>query len=111
MLEVDLPADYADEELSRDPRYRIVVRARDAAGNFEELEGYVGADGRWHFETDPLMPGIPHVYRVWTDLVQIDTRVEIRAGRQVEETYETPVKPLDVRYVRLIMGRISELPF
>ncbi|MFV0446450.1 MAG: hypothetical protein ACK5Q5_22990 [Planctomycetaceae bacterium] len=44
----------------------------------------------WHFETKPLYPGVPHVYKV-----------ELVNGGAVT----------DVRYVRLIRGRIIELAF
>ncbi len=43
----------------------------------------------WHFETDPLIPGIPHVYRVEAD---VDGQC-------------------DARYVRLIRGRRVVLEF
>lgn len=44
----------------------------------------------WHFETRPLLPGIPHVYKVEA----------INGG-----------KTTSVRYVRMIPGRILELTF
>lgn len=44
----------------------------------------------WHFESKPLYPGVPHVYKV-----------ELVNGGAVT----------DVRYVRLVRGRIIELAF
>jgi hypothetical protein len=44
----------------------------------------------WHFETKALSPGLPHVYRV-----------ESRRGGKAQ----------DVRYVRLVRGRILEVNF
>lgn len=44
----------------------------------------------WHFETRPLYPGLPHIYRV-----------ESRSGGQITA----------VRYVRLVRGRILEVTF
>jgi hypothetical protein len=44
----------------------------------------------WRFETDPLIPGLPHIYRL-----------EARCGGVTT----------DVRYVRLIRGRVLETRF
>lgn len=57
----------------------------------DEVDGFQDLDDPciWHFETDPLLPGIPHVYRVEAD---IDGQC-------------------DVRYVRLIRGRRVVLEF
>ncbi len=44
----------------------------------------------WHFETKPLLPGIPHVYKVEAVNGGVTT---------------------DVRYVRLLRGRIIDLTF
>lgn len=44
----------------------------------------------WHFETKPLLPGIPHVYKVEA----------VNGGVAT-----------DVRYVRLLRGRIIDLTF
>lgn len=56
------------------------------------VDGYRDAvnPALWHFETDPLIPGLPHIYRV-----------EARCGGVTT----------DVRYVRLIRGRILEVNF
>ncbi|WP_437227059.1 hypothetical protein SH661x_000154 [Planctomicrobium sp. SH661] len=48
----------------------------------------------WHFTSEPLIPGIPHIYR-------IEARVE---GPDGEEKMEE-------RWVRLIMGRVIEVSF
>jgi len=48
----------------------------------------------WHFTSEPLIPGIPHIYR-------IEARV----------TDENGEEKVDERYVRLIMGRVIEVTF
>lgn len=47
----------------------------------------------WHFTSEPLTPGIPHIYR-------IEARVNGPEGEKMEE-----------RFVRLIMGRVIEVSF
>ncbi|MCA8997025.1 MAG: hypothetical protein KDA80_08565 [Planctomycetaceae bacterium] len=44
----------------------------------------------WHFESEPLLPGLPHIYRV---------EAKFPDGQMQE------------RYIRLIMGRLVELDF
>lgn len=58
----------------------------------DEVKGFQDEQnpGVWHFETKPLLPGVPHVYKV-----------ELINGGVTT----------DVRYVRLIRGRIIELTF
>lgn len=60
------------------------------------LEGFQDAKdpNLWHFESTPLYPGLPHIYRV-------------RATFRNPDGTETQ----DVRYLRLIMGRVVELRF
>lgn len=55
----------------------------------DELDGFQDPENPdvWHFETDPLIPGLPHVYRVEAARPEIDPSLA------------------DVRYVRLIRGR------
>ena len=65
----------------------------------ENLNGYRGKDGVWHFETGrPLVPGIPHIYRV-------------HIGPQPVRTYATRFATGDMRTVRLIRGRIVDLRY
>jgi hypothetical protein len=61
----------------------------------DELDGFQdpGYPDVWHFESDPLIPGIPHVYRIEA----------VRDG--VAESLP------DVRYVRLIRGRRVTLDY
>ena len=47
----------------------------------------------WHFQADPLMPGLKHIYR-------IEARFNGPEGPTMQE-----------RYVRLIMGRVIEVEF
>ncbi|MEZ6055383.1 MAG: hypothetical protein R3C01_01640 [Planctomycetaceae bacterium] len=64
----------------------------------DDVEGYRDErDGSlWHFETKPLIPGQPHVYRV-------ETRTP------GTEAYKGDI--IDVRYVRLVPGRVLTLTF
>lgn len=48
----------------------------------------------WHFTSEPLIPGIPHIYRIEARFVDDDGK------ERMEE-----------RYVRLIMGRVIEVTF
>lgn len=48
----------------------------------------------WHFTSEPLIPGIPHIYRIEARIV----------GEDGEEKMEE-------RFVRLIMGRVIEVAF
>jgi hypothetical protein len=59
-----------------------------------DVEGFEGNDGLWHFETKkPLTPGLPRI-------------VAIKAKRIVNGAVVN-----DVRYVRLIPGRIVDIEF
>jgi hypothetical protein len=53
----------------------------------DEVAGFQDVDDPciWHFETDPLIPGIPHVYRIEADVNgQCDARwVRLIRGRRV----------------------------
>lgn len=62
---------------------------------WDQLDGFRNEtdSGLWHFESRPLVPGVPHIYRV-------EARVPGPSG---ESTH--------VRYVRLIWGRRVELTF
>lgn len=49
----------------------------------------------WRLETEaPLLPGVPHIYAI-----------------KAEKTLPTGQKQVDVRWVRLIMGRVVDLEF
>ena len=80
-------------------------------GNFKPLEGYRGADGIWHFESDPLLPTVPHIYNVHFELIREETIEEIRYGRRFKRVIERNLGSLGVRRVRLIPGRIVDLIF
>ena len=58
------------------------------------LKGFQDHQDRsmWHFTADPLIPGIPHIYRVEAHFDGLDGK------DRIEE-----------RYVRLIMGRVVEI--
>lgn len=61
----------------------------------DELDGFQDAHDPdlWHFESDTLIPGLPHVYRV--------------------EAVRPGISPtlVDVRWVRLIRGRLVTLDY
>lgn len=61
----------------------------------DRLDGFQDAENpdMWHFETEPLYPGLPRIYR-------IEAQIPGEDGPRMEE-----------RYVRLIMGRVLELRF
>ena len=61
-------------------------REEDDVKGFQDEQN----SGLWHFETKPLLPGVPHVYKV-----------ELINGGVTT----------DVRYVRMVRGRIIELTF
>lgn len=64
-------------------------RTQDRLDGFQDVED----PHMWHFETEPLYPGLPRIYRV-------EARINGADGPVTEE-----------RYVRLIMGRVIELQF
>ncbi len=71
----------------------VVVRWTNDFRMEESLKGFQDDNDPsiWHFESKPLLPGLKHIYRV-----------EIYQGGPGSA-------PIDVRYVRLIMGRIVNL--
>lgn len=98
-------------ELTADPdaRLRPKITVQDWRVNFKELEGYYGDDQLYHFESEPLIPGVPHIYHVKLDLIRIETSVERKWGRLIEREQEVVVRTVGYRTVRLIPGRIIEL--
>lgn len=71
----------------------VIVRWTNDFRTEETLKGYQDDQDPsiWHFESKPLIPGLSHIHRV-----------EIYQGGPGTD-------PTDVRYVRLIMGRIVSL--
>jgi len=62
------------------------------------------------FETQPLIPGVPHVYDIrFTYVRRKLIRERTRYGREIERWEETPLKEAGVLRVRLIHGRIVRL--
>lgn len=70
----------------------VVVSSTNEYREDSDVKGYQDEEDPsvWHFETKPLVPGIPYVYKV-----------ETYKGKQVQE----------VRYVRMLRGRIIDLTF
>lgn len=71
-----------------------VAAPLDTRVTVDGMEGFFGTDNRWHFETKPLIPGLPNIYTV--------------VAASPAPTGE-PVK--SAKKVRLIPGRIVELDF
>ena len=93
------------------PDVKVKVTARDMYNNFEPLEGYFGEDKVWHFESEPLLPTVPHIYDVTFELIRERTEYERRYGRLFEKLVEDKLGTLGVRRIRLIPGRIVDLVF
>ncbi len=64
-------------------------REEDAVDGFENML----TNGLWQFETKPLIPGVPHIYKA------------------VFKFSDAPGAPETVRYIRLIPGRIVSLTY
>lgn len=64
-------------------------REEDAVEGFENQL----TNGLWQFETNPLIPGIPHIYKA------------------VFRFSDEPNAPETVRYIRLIPGRIVQITY
>jgi hypothetical protein len=92
-------------------RHDIKVTVADEAGHFEELEGYFGEDDKWHFESKPLYPGIPHIYDVKFEEMKLQIKRERKYDKIVESEVEKKIRDLGVRRVRLIPGRIVFLNY
>lgn len=61
----------------------------------DDIDGFQvdGNNSQWRFETKPLIPGVPHIYKV------------------IFRFSEEPNSPETVRFIRLIPGRIVELVY
>ncbi len=72
----------------------ILVISTNEFREEDSIDGYQDAVNAnlWRFETKPLIPGIPHVYRI-----------------EVYTSDDREAPPTTVRYVRLIPGRILTL--
>ena len=95
--------------LARD--VEIKVTAKDMYNNFKPLEGYLGEDNVWHFESEPLVPTVPHIDDVRFELIRERSEFERRYGRLFERIVEDKLGVLGVRRIRLIPGRIVDLVF
>ena len=62
-------------------------------------------------ETEPLIPGVSHVYNVRFEVVRVDKVTEVQYGRTFHKEVETAVKHLGYRVVRFIPGRVVELRY
>ncbi|HID20848.1 MAG TPA: hypothetical protein EYP14_00395 [Planctomycetaceae bacterium] len=111
MVEVTI-LDETRERLAKEyPDAELKVTVSDIRNFFKPLDGYLGKDGLWHFESDPLYPGIPHIYDVKFEMIRKVHKVEIKYGHRVEYDEEHKVDDLGFRRIRLIPGRIVEVSF
>jgi len=95
--------------LGLDPSLKLKVTAKDIYNHFGPLEGYADDDGVWHFESEPLLPTVPHIYDVRIELIKETQKDENHYGRLVRRTIETNQGTIAIRRVRLIPGRIVDL--
>jgi len=93
--------------LARD--VQIKVTAKDIYNNFKPLEGFLDDDNVWHFESEPLLPTVPHIYDVRFELIRERSEFEPRYGRLFERIVEDKLGVLGNRRVRLIPGRTVDL--
>ena len=108
MVEIEM----SEEILSElEDSVEIKITVQDDKQNFKPLDGFRGDDGKWHFESDPLYPGIPHIYNCKFEMVRATTRVERIYGQMIETRVEEKVRDLGIRTIRLIPGRIVDLEF
>jgi hypothetical protein len=89
----------------------VKVSVEDEAGHFDELEGYFGDDDKWHFQTEPLYPGIPHIYDVKFEVVRMEPKRVRKGDKVIEWEVERKVRDLGVRRLRVIPGRTVYLNF
>lgn len=89
----------------------IKVTVQDVKENFKPLDSFLGDDGKWHFESEPLYPGNPHIYHCIFEVVRVTTRIDRVYGQRIETQIEETVRNLGVRTIRLIPGRIVDLKF
>ena len=89
----------------------IKITVEDEAGHFDELEGFFGDDDKWHFQSEPLYPGIPNIYDVTFESVRTDKKREKKGDRIIEIEVEKKMRDLGLRRVRLIPGRRVYLNF
>ncbi|VAX39246.1 hypothetical protein MNBD_PLANCTO02-3405 [hydrothermal vent metagenome] len=110
-LEITLPPDVTRGTVKEGEGLQVQVSVQDHRNRYEPVEGYVGKDDRWHFITDPLIPGNPHIFDIKVDLVRVKKMTERRWGRNYEVQVEKKVRTIGNRRVRLVRGRIIELAF
>jgi len=111
MLEIALPESVTEGTVKEGEGLQVRVTVQDHRNYFEPLEGHIGDDDRWVFESDPLIPGIPHIYNIKVALVRVRTVKDKRWGRVYETQVEDKVRVIGYRQVRLVRGRILEMNF
>jgi hypothetical protein len=106
MVDIEVVDNY---RIGLEPSLKLKVTARDIYNHFPPLEGYADDDGVWHFESEPLLPTVPHIYDVRVELIKESTRIENHYGRNVERKIEENKGTIAIRRIRLIPGRIVDL--
>lgn len=108
LLEITV-SDDTFQNLAADEEIKVMVE--DEAGHFDELEGFFGEDEKWHFESEPLYTGIPHIYDVKFEIVRTAKKRERKGDKTIEIEVEKKVRDLGLRRLRLIPGRTVYLSF
>ena len=90
---------------------QLKITVQDVKEDLAPLNGLRRDDGKWHFESEPLLPGIPHIYRCKFEVVRLTTNVERLHGQRIETQSEEKIRDLGIRTIRLISGRIVDLKF
>ncbi len=108
LLEISV-SDDTFRHLAADEEIKVTVE--DEAGHFDELEGFFGEDEKWHFESEPLYTGIPHIYDVKFEIVRTDKKREQKGDKMIVREIETKVRDIGIRRLRLIPGRTVYLNY
>ena len=90
---------------------QLKISVQDVNEYLGPLNGFRGDDGKWHFESEPLLPGVPHIHRCNFEVVRLTTKVERLYGQRIETQSEEKIRDLGTRTIRLISGRIVDLKF
>jgi hypothetical protein len=106
MLDVEV-LDSMRVGLAHDVKIKVITQ--DIYNNNKPLVGYFGEDSVWHFESDPLLPVVPHIYDIRFELIRERRVQEMRYGRMFERIIEDKLGTIGIRRVRLIPGRIVDL--
>ncbi|WP_145365826.1 hypothetical protein [Stratiformator vulcanicus] len=106
ILEVKVPSQYVPDPA---PGVSTRVTLEDPRGRLPALEEkdiyYDEMRDAWVFETDPLWPGVPQIYRMRIEKVFYKEEQVRRYGRLVAQEVETGSEVVGEKFYRLIPGR------